>query len=102
MGGHQASGQRRGTGGAWPDRLLHQRRPWLGGRSDALVKAIEAGTIAGAGLDVFEAEPKVPEALFNRRNVVLLPHVASATTKRDRRWPILPSKISPCTSPANR
>ena len=46
---------------------------------DALVKAIEAGTIAGAGLDVFEAEPKVPEALFNRRNVVLLPHVASAT-----------------------
>ena len=37
---------------------------------DALVKAIEAGTIAGAGPDVFEAEPKVPEALFNRRNVV--------------------------------
>lgn len=46
---------------------------------DALVKAIESGGIAGAGLDVFEAEPKVPEALFNRRNVVLLPHVASAT-----------------------
>jgi hydroxypyruvate reductase len=46
---------------------------------DALVKAIENGGIAGAGLDVFEAEPKVPEALFNRRNVVLLPHVASAT-----------------------
>ena len=46
---------------------------------DALVAAIENGTIAGAGLDVFEAEPKVPEALFNRRNVVLLPHVASAT-----------------------
>ena len=46
---------------------------------DALVKAIETGTIAGAGLDVFAAEPKVPDALFNRRNVVLLPHVASAT-----------------------
>ncbi len=46
---------------------------------DALVRAIESGAIAGAGLDVFEAEPKVPEALFNRRNVVLLPHVASAT-----------------------
>ena len=45
----------------------------------ALVAAIENGTIAGAGLDVFDAEPKVPEALFNRRNVVLLPHVASAT-----------------------
>jgi hydroxypyruvate reductase len=45
----------------------------------ALVTAIENGTIAGAGLDVFDAEPKVPEALFNRRNVVLLPHVASGT-----------------------
>ena len=47
----------------------------------ALVAAIENGTIAGAGLDVFDAEPKVPEALFNRRNVVLLPHVASATVE---------------------
>ena len=45
----------------------------------ALVAAIENGTIAGAGLDVFDAEPKVPEALFNRANVVLLPHIASAT-----------------------
>lgn len=46
---------------------------------DALIAAIESGTIAGAGLDVFAAEPKVPAALFNRPNVVLLPHVASAT-----------------------
>jgi len=45
----------------------------------ALVAAIENGTIAGAGLDVFEGEPKVPEALFNRPNVILPPHVASAT-----------------------
>ncbi len=45
----------------------------------ALVAAIESGGIAGAGLDVFDDEPKVPEALFNRPNVVLLPHVASAT-----------------------
>jgi hydroxypyruvate reductase len=45
----------------------------------ALVAAIENKTIAGAGLDVFEGEPKVPEALFNRPNVVLFPHVASAT-----------------------
>jgi hydroxypyruvate reductase len=45
----------------------------------ALVAAIEHKTIAGAGLDVFEGEPKVPEALFNRPNVVLFPHVASAT-----------------------
>jgi hydroxypyruvate reductase len=45
----------------------------------ALVAAIENKTIAGAGLDVFEGEPKVPEALFNCPNVVLFPHVASAT-----------------------
>lgn len=45
----------------------------------ALVAAIENKTIAGAGLDVFEGEPRVPEALFNRPNVVLFPHVASAT-----------------------
>jgi hydroxypyruvate reductase len=37
----------------------------------ALVAAIENKTIAGAGLDVFEGEPKVPDALFNRPNVVL-------------------------------
>ena len=47
----------------------------------ALVAAIEAGTIAGAGLDVFEQEPQVPAALMGRDNVVLLPHVASATVE---------------------
>jgi hydroxypyruvate reductase len=45
----------------------------------ALIAALDAGTVGGAGLDVFEDEPRVPEALFNRPNVVLLPHVASAT-----------------------
>jgi hydroxypyruvate reductase len=47
--------------------------------TNALIAALNAGTIGGAGLDVFEDEPRVPEALFNRPNVVLLPHVASAT-----------------------
>ncbi|MEM7489967.1 MAG: 2-hydroxyacid dehydrogenase [Pseudomonadota bacterium] len=47
----------------------------------ALVAALEAGTIAGAGLDVFEAEPKIPEALKAMQNVVLLPHVGSATVE---------------------
>jgi lactate dehydrogenase-like 2-hydroxyacid dehydrogenase len=46
---------------------------------EALVAALEAGTIAGAGLDVFEAEPKIPDALKAMKNVVLLPHVGSAT-----------------------
>ena len=45
----------------------------------ALVAALQAGEIAGAGLDVFEHEPNVPADLLTMPNVVLLPHVASAT-----------------------
>ena len=45
----------------------------------ALVKALDEGVIAGAGLDVFEKEPNVPQALIDRDNVVLSPHAASAT-----------------------
>ena len=47
----------------------------------ALVDALEQGRIAGAGLDVFADEPSVPEALLGREDVVLLPHVGSATTQ---------------------
>jgi lactate dehydrogenase-like 2-hydroxyacid dehydrogenase len=47
--------------------------------SDALVKALQSGTIAGAGLDVYEGEPDVPEALRHLENAVLLPHLGSAT-----------------------
>jgi len=46
---------------------------------DALVRALADGTIKAAGLDVFENEPRVPEALLAMDNVVLLPHVGSAT-----------------------
>jgi lactate dehydrogenase-like 2-hydroxyacid dehydrogenase len=46
---------------------------------DALVKALRSGTIAGAGLDVYEGEPDVPEALRALENTVLLPHLGSAT-----------------------
>lgn len=45
----------------------------------ALVNALESGEIAGAGLDVFEKEPTVTEALLQMENVVLLPHLGSAT-----------------------
>ena len=45
----------------------------------ALVRALADGTIKGAGLDVFADEPRVPEALLALDNVVLLPHVGSAT-----------------------
>jgi glyoxylate reductase len=44
----------------------------------ALVKALASGRIAGAGLDVFEHEPKVPRALVKMSNVVLTPHLGSA------------------------
>jgi len=45
----------------------------------ALVHALQQGVIAGAGLDVFEKEPHVPETLRALDNVVLTPHIASAT-----------------------
>lgn len=47
----------------------------------ALVAALQAGKLGGAGLDVFEAEPKIPDALKAMENVVLLPHVGSATVE---------------------
>lgn len=46
---------------------------------DALITALTEGRIAGAGLDVFAQEPQVPEALRQLENVVLLPHLGSAT-----------------------
>ena len=45
----------------------------------ALIKALQDGRIAGAGLDVFENEPVVPSELFGMDNVVLTPHTASGT-----------------------
>ncbi|MGC2779360.1 MAG: 2-hydroxyacid dehydrogenase [Bradyrhizobium sp.] len=44
----------------------------------ALIEALKSGTILGAGLDVFEKEPSVPDALKAMDNVVLLPHIGSA------------------------
>jgi len=46
----------------------------------ALVKALREGEIAGAGLDVFEQEPELEEGLASLDNVVILPHIASAST----------------------
>ena len=47
----------------------------------ALADALQAGTIAGAGLDVFENEPAVHPALLELDNVVLIPHLGSATVE---------------------
>jgi lactate dehydrogenase-like 2-hydroxyacid dehydrogenase len=47
----------------------------------ALVDALKSGTIAGAGLDVYDGEPAVRPELATMENVVLLPHLGSATTE---------------------
>jgi glyoxylate reductase len=47
----------------------------------ALVRALRAKKIAGAGLDVFEHEPKVSPELKKMKNVVIVPHLGSATTE---------------------
>jgi lactate dehydrogenase-like 2-hydroxyacid dehydrogenase len=47
--------------------------------SAALIGALRAGTIAGAGLDVYEGEPDIPAGLLELENAVLLPHLGSAT-----------------------
>jgi lactate dehydrogenase-like 2-hydroxyacid dehydrogenase len=46
---------------------------------EALVEALRLGRIAGAGLDVYAQEPAVPERLRELENVVLLPHLGTAT-----------------------
>ena len=48
---------------------------------EALIELLASGQLAGAGLDVFAHEPNVPDALLAMDNVVLLPHVGSATVE---------------------
>jgi hydroxypyruvate reductase len=48
---------------------------------DALIEALAAGRLGGAGLDVFADEPNVPRALIDNDRCVLTPHVASATVE---------------------
>ena len=62
-----------------PPRRPDQRRARLRGRRAALVAALKSGTILAAGLDVFANEPNVPDELKAMQNVVLLPHIGSAS-----------------------
>jgi lactate dehydrogenase-like 2-hydroxyacid dehydrogenase len=50
----------------------------------ALAQALQAGSIAGAGLDVFDDEPQVPHSLLQAPGCVLTPHIGSATTDARR------------------
>ncbi len=47
----------------------------------ALIAALQDGKLAGAGLDVFEDEPQVPDELIALKNVVIVPHIGSATNE---------------------
>jgi glyoxylate reductase len=49
--------------------------------SEALARALDRGEIGAAGLDVYETEPEVPQALLDASRCVLLPHIGSATTR---------------------
>ncbi len=49
--------------------------------SDALASALESREIGGAGLDVYEGEPDVPQSLLDAPNTALTPHIGSATTR---------------------
>ncbi|NYT63605.1 2-hydroxyacid dehydrogenase [Alcaligenaceae bacterium] len=48
---------------------------------NAMVQALVSGELGGAGLDVYESEPTVPDALKSLDNVVIVPHIASATAE---------------------
>ena len=71
--------------------LIHAAR---GGVVDdaALVAALRNGTIAAAGLDVFENEPKFNPEFLKLSNVVLAPHIASATTSTRRNMAMLAAR----------
>lgn len=56
---------------------------------EALVRALDAGQIAGAALDVYENEPQVHPGLLGRRNVVLAPHMASASLETRTRMAMI-------------
>jgi glyoxylate/hydroxypyruvate reductase len=74
--GDMAHCQPRCSGGLWQDGVIINVGRGANVDERELVSALTEGRIAGAGLDVFENEPDVPEELLSMNNVVLSPHVA--------------------------
>ena len=73
------------------------------------MRALREGWIAGAGLDVYEHEPRITPALIEMPNVVLLPHLGSATVETRTRMSLLAAENllailagRPCTNVVNR
>jgi lactate dehydrogenase-like 2-hydroxyacid dehydrogenase len=58
----------------------------------ALIEALRKGTIAGAGLDVFENEPKFNPGFLSLKNVVLAPHIASSSRATRLRMAMLAAR----------
>jgi glyoxylate reductase len=58
----------------------------------ALVSALKKGKIAGAGLDVYEKEPKLSSGLSKLENVVLLPHIGSLTKDTREQMAVVAAK----------
>ena len=79
--GYAKAGQPRGDRRAGCRRISGEHRAGSVVDEEALVEALTAGRLAGAGLDVFADEPNVPEALLTMDNVVVLPHVGSGTVQ---------------------
>lgn len=60
----------------------------------ALASALESGTIAAAGLDVYEEEPRIHAALLGLENAYLLPHLGSATRQaRQGMWEVAAANV---------
>ena len=67
-----------------------------------LLRYLQEGKIAGAGLDVFADEPRVPPEFFTLDNAVLFPTSAAPRWRRARRWATCRSRTCGATSPASR
>ena len=67
-----------------------------------LLRYLQEKKIAGAGLDVFADEPRVPPEFFTLDNAVLFPHVAAPPSRRARRWATCRSRTCAGISPASR